>query len=1382
MAHIIGTTGNDSGSAALHGTDDADLIEGLQGRDDLYGGAGNDVLDGGQGIDTMYGGTGDDTYYVDNQADIVIELAGEGRDIVYSSVAYAIGANIEKLTLTGTGNIAATGNALNNILTGNSGNNKLSGGAGNDGLAGGAGNDTLDGGKGADVMKGGLGDDRYYVDNVLDTVTEYAGQGTDTVLTSGSYTLGANLENLVLTGTGDRFGTGNAADNVMTGNVGNNTLHGLDGNDTLDGGKGADTLIGGNGDDTYYVDNAGDTVVEYSGQGTDSVFSSVNFTLDGGIENLALTGTGNVNGTGNGANNHLTGNAGDNVLEGGLGNDIIDGGQGFDVASYAGSAHGVQVNLGISGAQDTHGAGLDTLLSVEGLTGSDYADVLHGTERGALGTSMASIAVDGLPGNANSYGSLISHDGSAVLFSSYAGNLIAGGVNNLYWHDMASGRTAGVFADTSGKAISGTVTSYTFGASSHVVLFSLDATGKSGIYSKDLDTGELTQIISGGASHLTLSQDGAKLYYVTIDALSPKDTNGQADLYAVDLTTGGTTLVSANASGKPPQHGVFNATSWSYSVSADGRYISYVSYDISNANLKNLYLQDTHTGAITAVAASYVEGIINPINHYSRMESFSPDGSKLLFVSDVASLTPDNIGTMKVFVMDLATRQISLVSDGFDGYVVNAVWAGDSAHIAIIGTTATTDPTVNNLNGPDVVVKDLTTGLSHTVVYDATYLDWYGNTGNVSFSDGGHYVAYGDQQVYVHDNSISPDMLGGNDILRGGGGNDKLFGNSGDDQLFGDAGNDQLDGGTGHDVLYGGAGDDTYVLTVGYYTDGPVVDTVVEQAGEGIDTVVTDTTYILTDNVENLVLSTTTTSLNFDGTGNALDNVLTGTDGNNVLLGLAGNDTLKGMAGDDKLDGGLGQDILIGGKGNDTYLIHDTGDTIVEGPGFDEGSVDIVYSIVDFVLGDNVEWLVLLDSDQDAPGVAAPTHGTTGNLGGSITGNAADNVLTGLDGNDQLMGHDGNDILYGGGGIDHLTGDAGNDELHGGAGIDVLDGGDGNDVLSDDGSDVPAQGYQGDSLTGGAGDDTLTAYGYGDVLDGGVGNDHLTVLIGNATLYGQDGDDVLTGGLGDDTIYAGNGNDVVHGGDGNDTIDGYSGIDVLDGGAGDDHIVNTDLGDGLDTVSGGDGNDYIELYGGSNVADGGAGNDELHSHGANTNLAGGDGSDFLTVDSGVNSLSGGLGDDIIYGGTGNDNITGNDGNDLMWGGGGQDVIDGGTGDDAYILTSNSGHAVGLDSGGNDFILLGPGIDISQLLITTIGGVTYYGINAPGSSNTDASLAQNYIRFDAGTIEGQKVWTDVFKPSAAAQRSEFAFLDGSGHGFDVVTVLAYMHAHDGLFGG
>ncbi|MBU6197884.1 MAG: calcium-binding protein, partial [Cyanobacteria bacterium REEB446] len=295
--------GGSKSTASLTGDGNNNTLTGGAGNDTLEGGAGNDTLDGLAGLDRLIGLGGNDTYIVDNVGDVIVENALSGNDTVKASVTYTLRNNIENLYLTGSGNINGTGNALNNTLTGNSGNN------------------TLDGGTGTDTLIGGAGNDTYVVDSADDVVTELFDEGTDTVNASTSYTIGAHIENLNLTGSGNINGTGNALNNTLTGNSGNNTL---------DGGTGTDTLIGGAGNDTYVVDSADDVVTELFNEGTDTVNASTSYTIGAHIENLNLTGSGNINGTGNAGSNNITGNSGNNTLDGGTGTDTLIGGAGND--------------------------------------------------------------------------------------------------------------------------------------------------------------------------------------------------------------------------------------------------------------------------------------------------------------------------------------------------------------------------------------------------------------------------------------------------------------------------------------------------------------------------------------------------------------------------------------------------------------------------------------------------------------------------------------------------------------------------------------------------------------------------------------------------------------------------------------------------------------------------------------------------------------------------------------------------------------------------------------------------------------------------------------------------------------------------------------------
>jgi Ca2+-binding RTX toxin-like protein len=301
---LNGSAGNDvlhgmGGDDYIWGNDGDDQLFGDQGNDWLYGGAGNDRLDGGTGADVMEGGAGDDLYIVDNAGDVVIERAGPGSgyDTVHSLVNYTLTANVEALYLVNNARVG-TGNALDNalygtnfsdtlsgldgndVLKGYAGDDTLLGGAGDDTLYGHEGNDYLDGGTGADIMDGGIGDDTYVVDNVGDRVIEWYlnGQGgNDTVLASIDYTLGANVENLTLTGNAINA-TGNALDNVIRGNAKDNVITGGAGNDTLYGGGGADRFV--------FAAGSGKDVIGDFGKGDRIDLEAYHFTTAPSVSNV----------------------------------------------------------------------------------------------------------------------------------------------------------------------------------------------------------------------------------------------------------------------------------------------------------------------------------------------------------------------------------------------------------------------------------------------------------------------------------------------------------------------------------------------------------------------------------------------------------------------------------------------------------------------------------------------------------------------------------------------------------------------------------------------------------------------------------------------------------------------------------------------------------------------------------------------------------------------------------------------------------------------------------------------------------------------------------------------------------------------------------------
>jgi len=294
VATIIDNDGPAPAPFTNTGSPNADILVGRAGSNIVVGGSGDDLLDGVTGV-TMTGGAGDDIYVVESTTDTLSESASSGTDTVVSYLStYTLGANVENLLL-GSGGGKGIGNSLANTITGNSGAN------------------TLDGSTGADQLRGLAGDDIYFVDSLGDTVVEVTGGGTDTVNASLSWTLATGVEKLVLTGSAALNGTGNTLANTLTGN------------------SAVNQLTGGAGNDIYVVQNVGDTTIEVAGGGTDTVQSSISWSLASEVENLTLTGSAAISGNGNTLANTLVGNTGANVLDGGVGNDTLTGGADSDV-------------------------------------------------------------------------------------------------------------------------------------------------------------------------------------------------------------------------------------------------------------------------------------------------------------------------------------------------------------------------------------------------------------------------------------------------------------------------------------------------------------------------------------------------------------------------------------------------------------------------------------------------------------------------------------------------------------------------------------------------------------------------------------------------------------------------------------------------------------------------------------------------------------------------------------------------------------------------------------------------------------------------------------------------------------------------------------------
>ncbi|WP_252381142.1 beta strand repeat-containing protein [Desulfovulcanus ferrireducens] len=1300
----------------LVGTDANDILVGGAGDDVLYGEAGDDLLNGGTGNDTMTGGTGDDTYVVDSAGDTVIEAVGEGVDTVESHVSYTLADNVENLTLAGTGSSSGTGNEMDNIITGNSGNNSLYGLDGNDSLSGGAGHDLLDGGAGADVMAGNTGDDTYVVDTLADTVIENVGEGTDTVHTHLDYTLGANVENLTLTGTDAVDGTGNELNNVLTGTAADNTLTGLDGNDTLNGGVGADTMLGGAGDDTYVVDDAGDAVIENVGKGTDTVKSSINYTLTDNVESLTLTGTAAIDGTGNELDNVITGNSAANTLTGLSGNDTLDGRAGADTMLGGTGDDIYVVDNGGDVVTENAGEGTDAVKSSINYT---------------LGTNVENLILTGsanIDGTGNELDNeLVGNYRSNVLDGGLGADSMAGGAgNDTYILD----NTGDTVTEQAGRG-SDTVVSpfdYTLGANVENLTLTGDAlTGKGNA---------LNNVITGTAADNTLTGlDGND----TLNGAGGADTliGGRGDdTYVVD-SLADTTAEAVNEGVDTVQANL----TWTLSD-----------------NLDNLTL--TGTEAIDGTG-NELDNVI--IGNAAANTLTGLDGNDTLDGDAVADTMFGGTGDDTYVVDDAGDAVIENVGEGTDTVESSITYTlTDNVENLTLTGTAAIDGTGNELD--NVIIgnrgANTLTGLEGNDLLDGGRAadTMAGGIGNDTYivDNTGDVVVEGLDEGVDNVQASASHTLSDNveNLTLTGTGNINGTGNDLDNTVIGNSGANIIDGGTGADAMAGGTGDDTYVVDNGG-------DLVTERFNEGTDTVRASIDYTLTDNVENLKL---TGNANLSGTGNAQDNTLTGNRGNDLLDGGIGADAMMGGLGDDtyvvdnvgdevselesegtdtvrasidytlgdnvenleltgtadisgtgnildnsisgnsgvnRIDGAEGADTMSGGAGDDTYVVDNAADVVIEQA---EEGIDTVEASISHTLADNVENLVLTGEEN--------LDGTGNGLANALTGNTGDNVLDGGSGIDTMSGGVGNDTYV----VDE-TADLVVENL--GEGVDtVLASVD--YTLSDNVEHLTLTGGADLAGTGNAMDNTITGNSGINVLSGMGGND--TYIVNNTV------DTVVeNAGEGTDTVFAstdytlsdnvenltltgsadidGTGNNLnntIIGNSGANLIDGATGADAMAGGAGDDTYIADNTGDRV-TEGANAGTDLVY----SSVS---------HTLSANVeNLT-------LTGTANINGMGnnlnnviiGNTADNRLYGQSGNDTLLGGEGNDQLDGGTGGDAMSGGTGNDMYIVDNTGDVVTELEGQGTDTVKS----SISYTLTHNVENLTLTGygyINGTGNA-------------------------------------------------------------------
>ncbi|HEX8640075.1 MAG TPA: hypothetical protein VF704_02850 [Allosphingosinicella sp.] len=472
--------GVDSIDDELRGTDDHDVIVGTagpdlfilsQGGDERATGAGgNDRFDFGGTFDNgdrVDGGAGDDELRLSGGLKLLLgaqTLLDVERIVLGPGGSYALTTDAATVadgaTLQVDGAELHSGDGLNFdgsaqtlgafIVTGGAGDDDIVTGGGDDILAGGGGSNRLDGGDGTDVAAYSASAGPVTADLSAQAASDNGAGGADILL---------NLEGLI----------GSAQADSLTGD---------DGDNLLDGGGGADVMIGGLGNDSYRVDDAGDSITENDEGGTERVFSSISYRLGENLENLTLTGSEAIGGTGNSGANEIVGNDAANRLDGDGGSDLMIGGGGDDIyiVEHAGDRAREQRDGGTdtvrASVDFTLGAHVEKLVLIAGavagtgnnadnaIKGSRIANILKGgggsdTILGMAGKDViyGDAGKDHLDGGASSdiiYGgvssdTIIGGAGDDWLYGQTGNDTLLGGIGrDVFFFDTAPNRSTNV--------------------------------------------------------------------------------------------------------------------------------------------------------------------------------------------------------------------------------------------------------------------------------------------------------------------------------------------------------------------------------------------------------------------------------------------------------------------------------------------------------------------------------------------------------------------------------------------------------------------------------------------------------------------------------------------------------------------------------------------------------------------------------------------------------------------------------------------------------------------------------------------------------------------------------------------------------------------------
>lgn len=1033
-------------------------------------------------------------------------------------------------------------------------------------------------------------------------------------------------------GAGDDVVYAGAGDDIIEGGNGNDALYGESGDDVLIGGEGGDSLDGGSGNNTASYENAGMGLtaslttgladIVLSGDAAGDTYANIQNLIGSAFDDILV---------GSMAANVLVGGSGNDVLEGIGGQDTLDGGSGLDTASYVHATHGVTANLATGKASISGGLGTDTLISIENLTGTDYADTL-------TGDAGANILVGG--------------SGDDILVGGGGADTLDGGDGT----DTASYQGASSYVVTSLTAGLADITARGDAAGDSFTHIE-NLTGSS--YDDTLIGDTAANTLTGGDGDDVLEGMGGSDF---LNGGSGTDTASYLHASAgvtASLTSGLSSVTAAGDAADDTYSSIENITGSAYADTLIGS--SGVNILVGNEG------DDTLEGLAGADVLSGGDGVDTA--SYTHAES-----------GVVASLTVGLVVQKGDAAGDTYSSIENLTGSGYDDTLIGNM-------VANVLTGGAGDDKLEGIGGGDILRGDAGTdeaSYQHAAAGVTASLQ----TGVATISG-----AASDSLIDIENlrGSAFDDILTGNagsNIIYGGAGNDVLDGLNGGGSLFGEAGNDTLIAGSGADLLDGGTGADTVDFSTagsgitvnlgtsgtGTATGGSGNDTLVSienvigtnfndwflasngnnviNGGSGTDAVeyINASAGIVGSLVTGIVTggSGTDTLIGIEQlvgtnfadtlTGNDSDNMLAGKKGNDTLIGMGGNDTLYGDEGNDILRGGEGDDtlwgqgdadVLDGGNGNDTAwyggnITVSLTTTFAVGPAvFNSGEAigDTFISIENLATLSGGNWLIgdsgnnILsnfsgggwDTFEGMDG-ADTFYGNGGNdtasyehataiapttVSGALAANGANYVVTGvaatfttLPGITQL-GHAAGDVFnsmeYFKGSIynDLLIGDGNANVINGNGGADLLEGLGGGDTFIGSGGNVAVTyqhsgaGVVASLASGGSGVGTDS---FGDTYSG------INHLIGSNfadTLEGDDNANTLNGLLGNDTIRAFAGNDTIYATQGSDSIDAGSGDDTiyasvsslfsaLEGGAGNDTLSLGNLGASysLSTLSG----------------------------------------------------------------------------------------------------------------------------------------------------------------------------------------------------------------------